>query len=54
MTLTPQQIAGHKAAYTRRVNAIESQVTAGTLTRQQAAGQKSHAKRVLNKALREA
>ena len=50
-TMSTQQIAGYKAAYTRKVNGIIARVQSGELTKARAAGFKAAAKRRLNKQL---
>lgn len=49
--LTKNQIAGYRAAFTRKIQKIDEQVQRGDLNIQQAAGYKSHAKRRLNEVL---
>lgn len=46
--MTTQQIAGFKAAYTRKIKEIEQQAADGSLSTAQAAGFKAAAKRKLN------
>ena len=49
--MTKAQLAGFKAAYTRRIKQLDEQIESGELTVQQAAGYKAAAKRRLNEAL---
>lgn len=49
--LTKNQIAGYRAAHTRKIQKIDQRVKSGELTIQQAAGEKSWSKRRLNEKL---
>jgi len=50
-TITVQQAAGFKAAYTRKINQLDQLVVNGELTKMQAAGKKTWAKRRLTEQL---